>query len=716
MKEKILALYITILLITGILVGCILQNETGTHNGGFISTEQKDEITDMKSFSDFEDMGDFILENQELAGSYRSFGNLSADAYSYRANVDSAADSAPSMSNEAGSGSSSTSYSTTNVQEVVVDEVDMMKTDGRYVYVISSDQKRVNIAEVYPTGDAAFVTDIENEGVIEEIYLNGDKLIIISEDRMGYRERYNSFYGCYYHHESISNTVVDIYDIENRAEPVLFRQDVINGSLVSSRLIGGQLYLIGRQSISGLESEGDLPASPSDIFYVDEYDDWYSFTMIGSINVQSELLEPNVRVLLLGSSSEIYVSTNNIYLTHTKIMSWVEKKEREMVEVVMPLLDERNRVLMNETIGSDGSRSEKLSEMDRIVGEYVEGLSYDERRDFFEKWQDERYEFEARIAPDFQKTAIHRIEVYAGSISLKASGEVPGYILNRFSMGEYDGYFRIATTTGHVSRSDEGSAKNHLYVLNMDLIITGSVNDIAPGERIYSARFLGDRGYLVTFDKVDPFFVIDLRDPTNPTILGELKIPGYSDYLHPYDENHVIGLGKETVLAESGEFAWYQGVKLSLFDVTDVNNPKELSKFIIGDRGTYSIAQNDPHAFLFSLSKNLLVLPIYLYEHEYPETAGDSKRGEFVWDGAYVFDVSIDQGFQLKGRITHDEDQSDAGYRYYYGGGSSILRSFYINDVLYTVSYDRVMGHDLNTLNEKVNVKFPEVEEEYPNY
>ncbi|NIP67558.1 hypothetical protein GWM83_02345, partial [Candidatus Bathyarchaeota archaeon] len=113
----------------------------------------------------------------------------------------------------------------------------------------------------------------------------------------------------------------------------------------------------------------------------------------------------------------------------------------------------------------------------------------------------------------------------------------------------------------------------------------GRLEDLAPGEKIYSARFMGDRGYLVTFRKVDPLFVLDLSQPTNPKVLGKLKIPGYSDYLHPYDENHIIGVGKETVAAEQGDFAWYQGVKISLFDVTDVEDPREIDKYEIGDRG-----------------------------------------------------------------------------------------------------------------------------------
>jgi uncharacterized secreted protein with C-terminal beta-propeller domain len=156
-----------------------------------------------------------------------------------------------------------------------------------------------------------------------------------------------------------------------------------------------------------------------------------------------------------------------------------------------------------------------------------------------------------------------------------ASGRVSGSVLNRYSMDEYEGYFRIATTTGWGT-----SSLNRVYVLDGTLSVAGALENLAQGERIYSARFMGNRCYLVTFRQVDPFFVIDLSDPSQPKLLGELKITGYSDYLHPYDENHIIGIGKET------DAGLYQGLKISLFDVSDVSNPKEIAKYEIGEERT----------------------------------------------------------------------------------------------------------------------------------
>ena len=204
---------------------------------------------------------------------------------------------------------------------------------------------------------------------------------------------------------------------------------------------------------------------------------------------------------------------------------------------------------------------------------------------------------------------------------------------------------------------------------------------------------------------MDPFFTIDLSDPHNPKILGELKIPGYSDYLHPFDEDHIIGVGKDTVESEYGNFAWYQGLKIALFDVSDFENPKEVSKILIGDRGTDSPALYDHKAFLFDKEKELLVIPVRLCEisdeikEQYDNYTG-SMYGEFTFQGAYVYSLSIENGFEYKGRVTHlsDEDMLKSGYYAYWG--SSILRSLYIDNVLYTISDGMVKMNNLETLDE----------------
>jgi len=279
-------------------------------------------------------------------------------------------------------------------------------------------------------------------------------------------------------------------------------------------------------------------------------------------------------------------------------------------------------------------------------------------------------------------------------------------VLNQFSMDEYGDYFRVATTThGETSR-------NNVYVLNMALNITGSLTDLAQGESIYSARFMGDRCYLVTFKKVDPLFVIDLSDPYNPGVLGYLKVTGYSNYLHPYDETHIIGIGKEAVEAKEEDFAWYQGLKIALFDVSDVNNPKEIGDpYIIGERGTDSPVLWDHKAFLFDKSRNLMVIPVLVAEideSKYPEGVSADAYGEPVWQGAYVLRVSLDAGISLQGRITHIEDIAEPEKGYYFYSPFSVVGSPYIDDVLYTISQAKIKMNNLENLDYINQVELPD--------
>jgi len=290
-------------------------------------------------------------------------------------------------------------------------------------------------------------------------------------------------------------------------------------------------------------------------------------------------------------------------------------------------------------------------------------------------------------------TTICRIQLQANNMTIEASGKIPGYEHNQYSMDEYGDYFRIQTQTWST-----GVTATSVYVLDMNLTIVGTVENIAPGENFHSARFMGDRCYLVTFQNIDPLFVIDLSNATNPQVLGNLTIPGYSDYLHPYDETHLIGVGKNTVAAQNGYFAWYQGIKISLFDVTNVTNPIQSASYVIGDRGSDTPVLSDPKAFLFDRNKNLLVIPVLVAkidESKYPSPVPDSAYGDPVWQGAYVFDISLFHDLMLEGRITHMTNGTSITDHGYW-----IKRSLYIEDVLYTLSDRMVKMNNLEDISE----------------
>ncbi|MFA6294352.1 MAG: beta-propeller domain-containing protein, partial [Victivallales bacterium] len=308
--------------------------------------------------------------------------------------------------------------------------------------------------------------------------------------------------------------------------------------------------------------------------------------------------------------------------------------------------------------------------------------------------------FDVFSESDIYKTKIFKFNMNDGRLAYVASGKVPGSVLNQFSMDEYEDCFRIATTQGDVWRSGEGASKNNVYVFDGAMNMVGKLEGIAPGEKIYSVRFMGERGYMVTFRTVDPFFVLDLKDPCNPRILGELKIPGYSDYLHPYDANHVIGFGKDAV--ELWGAAFYMGMKMAIFDVSDVSKPREMFSEKIGDRGTDSELLRNHKALLFSKDRNLLAFPVRVMEVKGDGSGSNVLQyGSFSFQGAYVYSVNLRKGFVRKGKITHlsREDYIDAG-NYWYDSEKDIERIIHIDDTLYTLSKGMIKANNLDDLRE----------------
>ena len=206
--------------------------------------------------------------------------------------------------------------------------------------------------------------------------------------------------------------------------------------------------------------------------------------------------------------------------------------------------------------------------------------------------------------------------------------------------------------------------------------IVGKIEGLAPGEQIYSARFIQEKCYLVTFRQIDPFYVIDVSNPNEPAILGYLKIPGFSGYLHPYNQDHIIGIGKED-----------SNLKLSLYDVTDVTNPIEKTKYIVDADWSDSPVLWDAKAFLFDTLKHLLALPVSINHYR------TLIPGSF-WQGAYIFSLSIDEGFVLDGTVTHFNPEDR------YETGLEIKRILYIEDVIYTVSDSKIKMSNIETIAE----------------
>ena len=679
------------------------------------------EISDntVKRFSSYEELKNFVKTNMETASMYYGYGVLTDGFAPMMAKTAAVGEAVPAVAG------GSEDYSTTNIQVAGVDEADIVKNDGKYIYVVSG--KKIVIIDAYPAENAKILSEIELNGTPQEIFINGNKLVVFGSE-YGYVESEVRGIAVPEYGGYSTRTFINVYDVSNKENPVIRRNFSIEGNYFDSRMIGDYVYVVTNQPIYYIEDEIEIPRIYSggvskpifnfpELYYFDVPDYSYTFTTILSVNTQNDNEDLSSKVFLTSATQNMFVSLNNIYVTYTKRVSGSYLMNKMIDDVFIPIVpaDIANKII--EIRNSNQNSYEKWKNIMEIVQNYSESLTGDERDNFTKSMQDRMNNFYEDLAKKTEMTVVHKISIKDGKIEYKSNGEVPGNVLNQFSMDEYKEFFRIATTTGHVSRTGEPTSKNHVYVLDGNLVIIGKLEDLAPGERIYSARFLGDRVYLVTFKKIDPLFVIDLTDPYNPKVLGKLKIPGYSDYLHPYDENHIIGIGKETVEGEGGTFAWYQGIKISLFDVTDVSSPKEISKYNIGDRGTDSEALSDHKAFLFSKSKNLLVIPILLAEideEKYPGGVSPSTYGDYVWQGAYVLDLSLENGFVLKGRVTHLEGGEIEKSGYYFYSPSSVKRSLYIGNVLYTLSNKMIKMNDLGNLNEVNKIELPYEQEEYP--
>ena len=563
-------------------------------------------------------------------------------------------------------------YSETNIQVQGVDEADIVKTDGKYIYTISNND--VIIVKAYPADDAEVVSILSFNSQPNGIYIHDNKLAVIYNDYNRYDTKEKMIAPDYYYPRS-GDTIIEVYDLSDIEDPEKIKEVTYSGYYFNSRMIDGIVYVVANQQ--------EVFIRPYPVM-----EERLVSTDMVKIPVEAEEVAPTGKA--------------------------VEETEPQ---IIMPILyeDGEEKKIAAEDIyylpypdynyGYTHFISVNLEDVDEVQTKSI--LSGSTSNMFVSK--DSMYLVASKYLRSTEATHVFKFNIDDGEIEFDSKGEVPGSILNQFSMDEHEGYFRIATTVGHVSRTGS-STENNVYVLDQNMKTVGELEGLAPGERIYSARFMGNRCYLVTFKKVDPLFTIDLSDPYNPEVLGKLKIPGYSDYLHPYDEDHLIGIGKETVEAEQGDFAWYQGVKVSLFDVSDVENPRELAKLEIGDRGTNSNALYDHKAVLFDKSRNLLVLPISLAEideDDYSEDVPGNAYGEIVWQGAYVMDISLD-GIEERGRISHaDEDSFKKSGWYWNGGGTQVQRSLYIDDNLYTISNKYIKINDLDDLDEVAEVELP---------
>lgn len=564
-------------------------------------------------------------------------------------------------STESSSSSSNTKdYSTTNIQVENVDEADIVKTDGDYIYSISEDN--VIITDVKDPKQPKVVATIQSEDddIPEDIILYKDKLVVIST-KGNQTQRY------YYNNRM--NTVVKIYNITSREKPVLTKSYEMYEPYYTSRCIDNVLYVISSGNLRKEDDEivvgynednMEKEMSIDKIKYLKDVKTTKQ-TLISTVDLNNETADIKLDSYLMNISNA-YVSENAIYLLNQKY-------------------NNDSKIPMKLLFGFKGVFGlEDYYEMDSESGYYTEIYKFDIKE----------------------------------NVEYKAKTKAKGKTINQYSLDEKDNHLRIALYDNDGSR---------VAIFDEDLKQIGISDNVAKGEKMYSSRFIGDKVYFVTYKTIDPLFVMDLSNETKPKVLGKLKIPGYSTYLHPYDENHIIGIGMETkeiinrnsngkVISTTAKVV---GMKMALFDVSNVNSPVQISSVVIGDSRTTSAILTNPKALLFSKEKSLIAIPVNNYSQDFEVTSSNNYETminnytkyskPYNAEGYFVYNINVQDGFKLKGVITHEKTNAT-----YYYSNSKLLRGLYIDNNLYTVSETMIKVNELDSLKAVGELKLKNIE------
>lgn len=553
-------------------------------------------------------------------------------------------------------------YSTTNVQVEGVDEADIVKTDGEYIYFVVNRYYNNSTVAIAKTngGELQKVWELKKENfTISEIFLSDGKLVLLMQPNSGY---YRTFAADTAIMANTGAVRVEIYDLADKANPSLTRSFEQEGNYTNARVSNGKLLLITCKyayhylyGVKEFDAEAVIPHTmdsvvsdkmtilPPEACYILPRTESLSFGTVSTVDLIGDA--PAQSVTVMGDIATIYANAENVYVTANRY-EYEEKTETTSYG---------NYMWYNP------------------LGSYT----------------------------DITKLA------YSGTLQVIATGTVNGGLCSQFAMDEFEGNLRVATNSWDYQNNNK--QYNNFYVLDGNMKTIGKLEGLAEGENMYGVRFEGKKAYAVTYRQVDPFFVINLEDPSKPYVQGELKIPGFSQYLHPYADNLMIGFGMDAVEDVTGTTGLIMGFKVAMYDVSDPSSPKELSTYYIGDRGTHSDLSYDHKALLFDKEKNIVAFPISITKVK--DGADIREYGATVFTGYIVLGYDAQKGFFEKGRITHSVETSAETEKYRYD--MNITRGLYIGDVIYTLSNSVLAANKLSDFTEISRIQFETPQYDY---
>ena len=546
------------------------------------------------------------------------------------------------------------SASGTNNQVVGVDEADIVKTDGRYVYLAMNGALRIVEAM-----DPKIISVTKLGGDVRELFVEGDRAVVYSASARG-QKPCTYGYDCVFAADGTA-TRITVLDIKDRAKPKIVRDVDLSGSLMAARRIGNAIHTV--------VADGDSPRA--------SYSTWPDdLEMCGT---KESVVRAKFAKLKVDNEKKIFANT------------WFPTIREKGVE--KPLCGGLLRTALN-----DGQAFTTVVSLDMLDDNAPAVTSTVQSRPGAVFASDNTLYLsvvhQKTNSPNrwysFYPSVDEASEIHAFSIGespkqtkYRGSGVVPGHVLNQFAMDEWYGYLRVATTRGRVPDPKVSSVISILASApDGNLVRVGAIDNIAPTEDIRAVRFDGDRGYIVTFKKTDPLFVMDLYDPAHPAILGELKIPGFSTYIHRIDPDHLLSIGFDA--NDHGSFAYFDGVILQLFDVRNATDPKLMFKEKIGTRGSSSEAATNHLAFNYLPDRGMLAIPMTLCEG-----GGDGRNGDtLAFSGLLVYDVNLEKGFTKLGGIDHGKHGASCGV-WWSQAQSLVQRSVFLDELVYSIARDR---------------------------
>jgi hypothetical protein len=575
----------------------------------------------------------------------------------------------------------------TNNQVAGVDEADFIKNDGQYIYLAQNGALR--IVDAWPADQTHAVSSTKLDGEPRKLFVEGNKAVVyvaLGQGSGGFYGRGECTYGydCDFSGDGTSTRLL-VFDITNRAAPVLERQVDLAGSLITARRVGSAVHTVVTKANTAFQQ---LRLD----YHIDDPDfDLCSYPGISQ--------KPPLSFRLRAHSLFEQLRAENIRKINTQVantlLPWVTDSA-EATEPTGPSCDD----LYASPI-PDGTAYTSIVSVDMLHPGPVKAATIISRAGAVYASADALYiavahSWQDQDSSDLSTIHKFRISDIAGQTKYLASGAVEGRALNQFALDEKDGFLRIATTDGHAPAPDAVSYMTVLDEVGDDLVKVGQIGGIAPTEDIRSVRFDGTRAFVVTFKKTDPLFAFDLSDPSHPLKLGELKIPGFSTYMHMLDDNHLLTIGYDA--DDHGSFAYFDGVMLQIFDVSDMTAPALTHKHIIGTRGSSSEALTNHLAFTWYPEYGLLSLPMTVCEGGDDGTYGQTMS----FNGLMVFDASVAGGFAEHGRVQHAVAPNISCGNWWTNAESSVKRSLFLDQFVYSVSDAELKVRDVGALGTEI--------------